>query len=87
MAEQSSNALREAAQETAAVDPNRIAKRNDADVTFALRWCKPLKHSGSSAAIVADGVVFNRLFNRNCEYFGARLRDSDLSCASETRNA
>jgi len=56
-------------------------------VTFALRWCKPLKHSGSSAAIGAADGVFNRLFNRNCEYFDARLRDSDLSHASETRNA
>jgi hypothetical protein len=32
-------------------------------------------------------MVFNRLFNRNCEYFGARLRESDLSRASDARNA
>jgi len=56
-------------------------------MTFALRWCKPLKHSGSSATIVSTSVVFNRLFNRNCEYFDERLRDSDLSRVSETRNA
>jgi len=56
-------------------------------VTFALRWCKPLKHSGSPAAIGAADRVFNRLFNRNCEYFDAWLRDSDLSRASETRHA